>query len=112
MQIREVRGFFSRIDRRVIIILIALIIVGLLITYFYFFYNPRCLSYDCFQRHMKSCSKVNFINEQNKIMDELVSLSFERMGKISLIFDKMTEDEENKASGNEREKSKIINNKD
>ena len=55
---------------------------------------------------------VNFINEQNKIMDELVSLSFERMGKISLIFDKMTEDEENKASGNEREKSKIINNKD
>ncbi len=29
---------------------------------------------------------VNFINEQNKIMDELVSLNFERMGKLSLIF--------------------------
>jgi len=29
---------------------------------------------------------INFINEQNKIMDELVSLSFERMGKLSLIF--------------------------
>lgn len=41
---------------------------------------------------------VNFINEQNKMMDELVSLSFERMGKISLIFDKMLEGEENKSN--------------
>ena len=38
---------------------------------------------------------VNFINEQNKIMDELVSLSFERMGKLSLIFDKVYEKENN-----------------
>ncbi|MFA5993177.1 MAG: hypothetical protein WC796_05720 [Candidatus Pacearchaeota archaeon] len=29
---------------------------------------------------------VNFINEQDKIMDEMVKLSFERMGKLSLIF--------------------------
>ncbi len=34
---------------------------------------------------------VNFINEQNKIMDELVSLSFERMGKLSLNFQNFEE---------------------
>lgn len=36
---------------------------------------------------------VNFINEQDRIMDEIVSLSFERMGKLSLIFDKIYEKE-------------------
>ena len=34
---------------------------------------------------------VNFINEQDRIMDDIVSLSFERMGKLSLIFDKIYE---------------------
>ena len=29
---------------------------------------------------------VNFINQQNKLINEMVNLSFERMGKISLIF--------------------------
>ncbi|MBS3072268.1 hypothetical protein J4477_00335 [Candidatus Pacearchaeota archaeon] len=29
---------------------------------------------------------VNFINEQDKIMDEMVKLSFEKMGKLALIF--------------------------
>ena len=29
---------------------------------------------------------VNFINEQDKIMNEMVKLSFERMGKLALIF--------------------------
>jgi len=29
---------------------------------------------------------VNFINEQNKIIDELVSLSFDEMDKLSLLF--------------------------
>ena len=37
---------------------------------------------------------INFINEQNKMMDELVSLSFERMGKLSLIFDSVYENDE------------------
>ncbi|MEK6890720.1 MAG: hypothetical protein AABX03_01135 [Nanoarchaeota archaeon] len=56
---------------------------------------------------------VNFINEQNKIMDELVSLSFERMGKISLVFDKMLEGEENKMNefeSNDRERERENNN--
>lgn len=35
---------------------------------------------------------VNFINEQNKIINELVSLSFDEMGKLSLLFN--NEDEE------------------
>ena len=35
---------------------------------------------------------INFINEQDRIMDELVSLSFERMGKLSLIFNNMDEE--------------------
>lgn len=50
---------------------------------------------------------VNFINEQDKMMDELVSLSFERMGKISLIFDKMME-EENKRIRNNFERANNI----
>ena len=29
---------------------------------------------------------VNFINEQNKLMDDMVHLSMERMGKLSLVF--------------------------
>lgn len=43
---------------------------------------------------------VNFINEQNKMMDELVSLSFERMGKLSLIFDSIYENEKEKEHKN------------
>jgi len=30
---------------------------------------------------------VKFINEQNRMMNEMVKLSFERMGKLSLIFE-------------------------
>ncbi|MBS3100242.1 hypothetical protein J4463_03450 [Candidatus Pacearchaeota archaeon] len=30
---------------------------------------------------------VNFINEQNNIMDEIVRLNFDQMGKLSIIFD-------------------------
>ena len=29
---------------------------------------------------------INFINEQNKLMDDMVHLSMERMGKLSLVF--------------------------
>lgn len=29
---------------------------------------------------------VNFINEQNKIIDEMVKLSFDKMGQLSLLF--------------------------
>ena len=36
---------------------------------------------------------VNFINEQNKIMDDLVSLSFEKMGKLSLMFNNEVKEE-------------------
>lgn len=54
---------------------------------------------------------VNFINEQNRMMDELVSLSFERMGKISLVFDSMMEDEENKMSDFENGNHDNTNNK-
>lgn len=36
---------------------------------------------------------INFINEQNRIMDEIVSLSLDRMGKLSLMFN--NEDNEN-----------------
>ena len=36
---------------------------------------------------------INFVKEQEKIMDELVSLSFDKMGKLSLIFDKLYEQE-------------------
>jgi len=36
---------------------------------------------------------VKFINEQNKIIDDVVRLSFERMGKLSLIFDKIYKEE-------------------
>ncbi|MFA5019580.1 MAG: hypothetical protein WC533_00600 [Candidatus Pacearchaeota archaeon] len=34
---------------------------------------------------------VHFINEQNKVMDEMVRLSFERMGKLSLMFNEEEE---------------------
>ncbi len=34
---------------------------------------------------------VNFINEQDKIIDDMVRLSFESMGKLSLVFDKLYE---------------------
>jgi len=34
---------------------------------------------------------VNFINDQNKIVDELVSLSFDKMGKLSLNFNEENE---------------------
>ncbi|MEK6873518.1 MAG: hypothetical protein AABW91_01635 [Nanoarchaeota archaeon] len=34
---------------------------------------------------------VNFINDQDKIMDEMVKLSFEKMGKLSLIFNEKFE---------------------
>ncbi|OIO41247.1 hypothetical protein COU56_00160 [Candidatus Pacearchaeota archaeon CG10_big_fil_rev_8_21_14_0_10_31_9] len=37
---------------------------------------------------------VNFINEQDKIMDEMVKLSFERMGKLVLIFNEKFEEKE------------------
>ena len=30
---------------------------------------------------------VNFINQQNKLINDVVNLSFERMGKISIMFD-------------------------
>jgi len=29
---------------------------------------------------------VNFINEQNKVVDEMVKLSFDKMGRLSLMF--------------------------
>lgn len=45
---------------------------------------------------------VNFINEQNRIMDELVSLSFERMGKLSLIFDSIYENGKEKENQHDR----------
>ncbi|MEM3112961.1 MAG: hypothetical protein QXI33_00885 [Candidatus Pacearchaeota archaeon] len=35
---------------------------------------------------------ANFINEQNRLMDDMVRLSLERMGKLSLIFDRINED--------------------
>jgi len=35
---------------------------------------------------------ANFINEQNRVMDDMVRLNLERMGKLSLIFDKLNED--------------------
>ena len=35
---------------------------------------------------------VNFINEQNRVMDDMVRLSMEKMGKLSLIFDELTDD--------------------
>lgn len=50
---------------------------------------------------------VNFINEQDRIMDELVSLSFERMGKISLVFDKMLEEENKKNDNLDNDKEKV-----
>ena len=54
---------------------------------------------------------VNFINEQNKIMDEMVSLSMERMGKVSLIFDQIEKEfeidgKEEKNERHERNESK------
>ncbi|HRZ85625.1 MAG TPA: hypothetical protein P5277_02485 [Candidatus Paceibacterota bacterium] len=50
---------------------------------------------------------INFINEQNKIMDELVSLSFERMGKIALVFDTFEQSQNNKEQLNEKEKIRL-----
>jgi len=37
---------------------------------------------------------ANFINEQNKIMDDMVRLSLEKMGKLSLIFDQFNDESE------------------
>jgi hypothetical protein len=57
---------------------------------------------------------VNFINEQNKIMNELVCLSFERMGKLSLIFDQVHDQNEhfiNKKSYPNNEKKEFQNGK-
>jgi hypothetical protein len=42
---------------------------------------------------------VNFINEQNKIMDEIVKLHFEKMGKLSLIFDQIDGEDEKHKNG-------------
>jgi hypothetical protein len=39
---------------------------------------------------------VNFINEQNRVMDDMVRLSMEKMGKLSLVFDELTEDKKTK----------------
>jgi len=39
---------------------------------------------------------VNFINEQNRVMDDMVRLSMEKMGKLSLVFDELTEDKREK----------------
>ncbi|MEM4625493.1 MAG: hypothetical protein QXJ28_01880 [Candidatus Pacearchaeota archaeon] len=36
---------------------------------------------------------INFINEQNRIMDEMIKIHFESIGKISLIFDKLSKEE-------------------
>ena len=36
---------------------------------------------------------VNFINDQNKIIDDMVRLSFDRMDKLSIIFDKINKEE-------------------
>lgn len=38
---------------------------------------------------------VNFINEQNNIMDDMVRLSMDQMGKLSLIFHELNRDEKN-----------------
>ncbi|MEM3074784.1 MAG: hypothetical protein QW727_02480 [Candidatus Pacearchaeota archaeon] len=38
---------------------------------------------------------INFINEQNKIINDVVRLSFERMDKLSLVFDKLYNEEKN-----------------
>ena len=46
---------------------------------------------------------INFINEQNKIIDEMVSLSFDRMGKLSLMFDNAFEKEKIKENQIENE---------
>ena len=32
---------------------------------------------------------VNFINDQNKVMDDMVRLSFDKMNRLSLEFDKL-----------------------
>ena len=32
---------------------------------------------------------VNFINEQNKVMDDMVRLNLDRMNRLSLEFDKL-----------------------
>lgn len=41
---------------------------------------------------------INFINEQNKLIDEMVSLSLDRMGKLSLMFSNQKNlDEENES---------------
>ena len=39
---------------------------------------------------------ANFINEQNKLMNDMVRLSLERMGKLSLIFNSVEEGKEDK----------------
>ena len=36
---------------------------------------------------------ANFINEQNKLMDDMCRLTLEKMGKVSLIFTKLNEEE-------------------
>ena len=49
---------------------------------------------------------VNFINEQNKVIDELVSLSFDKMGKLSLMFNDIIE--EAVSEDGEDKKNKVI----
>jgi len=36
---------------------------------------------------------VNFINEQNKLIDDMVRLSFDSMNKLSLVFDEIRKEE-------------------
>ena len=38
---------------------------------------------------------VNFINEQNRIMDDMVRLSMDQMGKLSLIFHELNREDKN-----------------
>ncbi len=39
---------------------------------------------------------ANFINEQNKLMNDMVRLNLEKMGKLSLIFNPVEEGKEDK----------------
>ena len=38
---------------------------------------------------------VNFINEQNKVMDDMVRLNLDRMNRLSLEFDKLYRKDKN-----------------
>ena len=38
---------------------------------------------------------VNFINEQHRIMDDMVRLSMDQMGKLSLIFHELNREDKN-----------------